>query len=193
MKNKIYFLLFLIAINYPSGTYAATIAFSTQRYAMVQDTIVIEEVEALRAYQKAVSFYDSIAYYVLLILALNFLSVLLLVLHARADRNIEKAMIFYKAVGDAEKIEVLKRLQERSDKVLPLYMLSFYLRSFFLLIIMFGSAIFFPFPNLFFIKLFALFFIAYFFLFDALIFRIKSKTASKSDNNLTIRELLGMK
>lgn len=192
MKNKIYFLLFLIAINYPSGTYAATIAFSTQRYAMVQDTIVIEEVEALRAYQKAVSFYDSIAYYVLLILALNFLSVLLLVLHARADRNIEKAMIFYKAVGDAEKIEVLKRLQERSDKVLPLYMLSFYLRSFFLLIIMFGS-VFLGSTGLFFIKLFALFFIAYFFLFDALIFRIKSKTASKSDNNLTIRELLGIK
>jgi hypothetical protein len=192
MRFKILFFIFFISINPSSGTYAATVAFPTKPYTMAQDTIVIQEAEALRAYQSAISFYDSIAYYVLLILALNFLNVLILVLHARADKNVEKAMLFYQAVGDQTKVEVLKRLQERSNKMLSLYMLSFYFRGFFLLLIMFGS-VFLGSTGLFFIKLFALFFIAYFFIFDALFFKTKSKVASKRDNNLTLRELLGMK
>jgi hypothetical protein len=194
MHYKILFFIFFISINSMSGTYAASIAFPTKQYTMVQDTIVIEEIDAARAYNSAVSFYNSVSYYVLAILALNVLSVVILILHARADRNIEKAMLFYQAVGDKERVAVLKNLQERSNKILPLYMLSFFLRAFLLLVFIFAFSSFGGASGLLrFTGLFGIFFIAYFFLFEALIFKTKSKVASKIDNNLTLREILGMK
>lgn len=192
MKNKIYFFLFLMAMNYPSGTYAASTAFPTQRYAMVQDTIVIEEMEAEKAYQKAVSYYNSVVYYILATLLVNLLAILFYIYHSRADKNIEKALLFYEAVGDKEKVAVLKKLETRSNGILVFYMLSFFSRFSFIFAMLFilasllgGSIII--------TTLLGMIILTYFLIFEAILFKLKSKVASKSDNNLTFRDLLGIK
>ena len=181
-----------LLISPTSGTYATSIAFPTQRYAIVQDTIVIEEKEAEKAYQKAVSYYNSVVYYILATLFVNLLAILFYIYHSRADKNIEKALLFYEAVGDKEKVAVLKKLERRSNGILVFYVLSLFSRFLFIFAILFIFVSLLGGPIMI-TSLLGLAILTYFLIFETILFRLKSKIASKSDNKLTLRELLGMK